>query len=94
MKEYAIERVQKRVSRENNKHVGISSVRFRNRTLGWRTLLEKMVKERERGVPLQYLLGTEYFGELELEVRRGVLIPRCVPRAKKDKKDITSLILF
>ncbi|KAL9088260.1 MAG: hypothetical protein Q9159_003172 [Coniocarpon cinnabarinum] len=32
--------------------------------------------QRGRGVPLQYLLGTEFFGDFELRVRRGVLIPR------------------
>jgi HemK-like putative methylase len=38
--------------------------------------LEKLVKLRSRGVPLQYLLGTEFFGDLELVCRPGVLIPR------------------
>lgn len=40
--------------------------------------MDGLVKERSRGVPLQYLLGTEFFGDLELEVRRGVLVPRYV----------------
>lgn len=43
---------------------------------GWRRLLEKLCLERERGKPLQYLLGTEYFGDLELLCEPGVLIPR------------------
>lgn len=40
-------------------------------------MLRTLVKERGRGAPLQYLLGTEYFGDLEIVCRRGVLIPRC-----------------
>ncbi|KAB8416360.1 hypothetical protein FH972_024879 [Carpinus fangiana] len=38
--------------------------------------LERLVTARSRGTPLQYLLGTEFFGDLELKVRPGVLIPR------------------
>lgn len=38
--------------------------------------LRKDCLERGRGRPLQYILGTEYFGELELLCRPGVLIPR------------------
>jgi len=41
--------------------------------------LRKLSRERGRGKPLQYILGNEYFGELELKVRPGVLIPRFVP---------------
>jgi methylase of polypeptide subunit release factors len=40
-------------------------------------LLRQLVKERALGKPLQYLLGTEYFGDLEIRCRPGVLIPRC-----------------
>lgn len=31
------------------------------------------------GEPLQYILGKEYFGPsgVEIEVRKGVLVPRC-----------------
>ena len=36
----------------------------------------QLVRERAKGKPLQYLLGTEYFGELEIKCRPGVLIPR------------------
>lgn len=39
-------------------------------------LLRQLVQQRARGTPLQYLLGTEYFGNLEIRCRRGVLIPR------------------
>lgn len=40
-------------------------------------LLRQLVKERASGKPLQYLLGTEFFGDLEIRCRPGVLIPRC-----------------
>ena len=39
-------------------------------------LLGQLVRERARGRPLQYLLGTEYFGDLQIKCRPGVLIPR------------------
>lgn len=41
-----------------------------------RIRLHRLVQARSRGVPLQYLLGTEYFGGLELLCEPGVLIPR------------------
>ena len=42
------------------------------------SLLQQYVSRRAKGEPLQYILGTEYFGELEIECRPGVLIPRFV----------------
>ncbi|KAH7392960.1 S-adenosyl-L-methionine-dependent methyltransferase [Pyrenochaeta sp. MPI-SDFR-AT-0127] len=45
-------------------------------TLAKGTLLRQLVNERASGKPLQYLLGTEYFGDLEIRCRPGVLIPR------------------
>jgi methylase of polypeptide subunit release factors len=44
----------------------------------WRrdSLLQELVRQRARGVPLQYLMGTEFFGNLEIACRPGVLIPR------------------
>lgn len=39
-------------------------------------IVSRLVHRRSRGEPLQYLLGSEYFGELELKCRPGVLIPR------------------
>jgi hypothetical protein len=39
-------------------------------------LLRSLIQKRAKGWPLQYGLGTEYFGDLELECRPGVLIPR------------------
>lgn len=38
--------------------------------------LSSLVARRARGEPLQYILGSEYFGELEILCRPGVLIPR------------------
>ncbi|KAM7219922.1 putative mitochondrial N(5)-glutamine methyltransferase mtq1 [Rhypophila decipiens] len=38
--------------------------------------LFKLCKARSRGVPLQYILGTQPFGELEVKCRPRVLIPR------------------
>ncbi|KAF2462379.1 S-adenosyl-L-methionine-dependent methyltransferase [Lineolata rhizophorae] len=42
----------------------------------WKPLLLDLCKHRSQGVPLQYLLGSEYFGELEIRCGPGVLIPR------------------
>jgi methylase of polypeptide subunit release factors len=41
-----------------------------------RQQLRRDCLDRGRGKPLQYILGTEFFGELELLCRTGVLIPR------------------
>ncbi|KAM0162802.1 hypothetical protein ACHAPG_001508 [Botrytis cinerea] len=41
----------------------------------WRTLL-KLCQRRAMGEPLQYILGTQPFGELEIQCQPGVLIPR------------------
>lgn len=43
---------------------------------GWRQRLRALCVVRGRGRPLQYLLGTEYFGNLEIVCKPGVLIPR------------------
>lgn len=39
-------------------------------------LLRTMCKKRARGMPLQYILGNQPFGDLEILCRPGVLIPR------------------
>lgn len=44
------------------------------------SLLEEYVSRRSRGEPLQYILGSMYFGDLQLKCRSGVFIPRLVPR--------------
>lgn len=48
----------------------------RGGTLAKDALLRDLVRQRASGKPLQYILGTEYFGELEIMCRPGVLIPR------------------
>ncbi|EXJ91067.1 hypothetical protein A1O1_04174 [Capronia coronata CBS 617.96] len=40
------------------------------------SLLAKFIARRARGVPLQYILGNQPFGNLEILTRKGVLIPR------------------
>ncbi len=41
-----------------------------------RQRLRELVHQRERGKPLQYILGSQPFGDLEIMCRAGVLIPR------------------
>lgn len=36
----------------------------------------KLSEKRGKGIPLQYVLGTQPFGDLEIRCRPGVLIPR------------------
>ena len=43
----------------------------------WRYRLHKLCLERSKGKPLQYILGTQPFGDLEILCKPGVLIPRC-----------------
>ncbi|KAH7166029.1 S-adenosyl-L-methionine-dependent methyltransferase [Dactylonectria macrodidyma] len=38
--------------------------------------LKELCRQRGKGVPLQYVLGSQPFGSLDLNCRRGVLIPR------------------
>jgi len=38
--------------------------------------LWRLCRRRGRGEPLQYVLGTQPFGDLEIKCRKGVLIPR------------------
>jgi methylase of polypeptide subunit release factors len=52
--------------------------RARGDELSKASLLRELVKKRASGSPLQYLLGSEYFGDLEIRCRPGVLIPRYV----------------
>lgn len=52
-----------------------SSTESRRRAKG--TLREACLA-RGRGTPLQYVLGTEFFGDLEIGCKEGVLIPRYV----------------
>ncbi|KAL1795683.1 hypothetical protein ACET3X_005907 [Alternaria dauci] len=50
--------------------------RAKGTTISKHSLLRQLVRDRAAGKPLQYLLGTEYFGHLEICCRPGVLIPR------------------
>ncbi|CAI7583289.1 unnamed protein product [Penicillium pancosmium] len=42
----------------------------------WKMHLLSMCRQRSRGYPLQYILGDQPFGDLEILCRPGVLIPR------------------
>jgi len=42
----------------------------------WDRRLRQACLDRARGKPLQYILGSEYFGDLEILCQKGVLIPR------------------
>ncbi|OJD28241.1 hypothetical protein ACJ73_00371 [Blastomyces percursus] len=50
-----------------------------------------MVQQRARGIPLQYILGDQPFGELEILCRRGVLIPR--PETEAYTARVANLLL-
>jgi methylase of polypeptide subunit release factors len=52
----------------------------RGDTVSQGALLRRLITERASGKPLQYVIGNEYFGDLEIRCRPGVLIPRCVHR--------------
>ncbi|KAI1214676.1 S-adenosyl-L-methionine-dependent methyltransferase [Annulohypoxylon truncatum] len=51
--------------------VGLANARKRESLL-----LTDLCRKRGRGYPLQYVLGTQPFGDLEIKCRPGVLIPR------------------
>ncbi|KAF2097307.1 S-adenosyl-L-methionine-dependent methyltransferase [Rhizodiscina lignyota] len=42
----------------------------------WKPLLRSLCVKRASGKPLQYLLGSEFFGDIEVACKPGVLIPR------------------
>jgi len=44
-----------------------------------RLRLPWLCRQRGNGVPLQYVLGSQPFGRLDIKCRPGVLIPRLVP---------------
>ncbi|KAF6241405.1 hypothetical protein HO173_000115 [Letharia columbiana] len=50
-----------------------------------------MCRSRARGKPLQYILGSQPFGEVEILCRRGVLIPR--PETENITTHLASLLL-
>ena len=51
-------------------------IRHRSRCI---SRLRSMCRTRSRGMPLQYLLGDQPFGNVEILCERGVLIPRSAP---------------
>jgi methylase of polypeptide subunit release factors len=61
--------------REHVEKVARSRAR-RGDTLAKGAMLRQLIKDRASGKPLQYILGTEYFGDLEIRCKPGVLIPR------------------
>lgn len=71
LREWAVQKFYQRTSR-----FGAGTHRS---TPGWRSHLRSMCRERARGVPLQYLLGDQPFGDLEIICKKGVLIPRYAP---------------
>ena len=56
----------------------IAHARTQTKPTGWRTFLRRLCEERGRGKPLQYILGNQPFGDVDILCRSGVLIPRCV----------------
>ena len=44
----------------------------------WHRTLRMLIAERASGKPLQYVLGNQPFGDLEVLCEKGVLIPRSV----------------
>ncbi|QGA21902.1 hypothetical protein EYB26_009616 [Talaromyces marneffei] len=69
LSEGAVARVLNTEASPEGRHVGHS-----RRT--WQQELRRMCAGRGRGKPLQYILGDQPFGDLEILCQRGVLIPR------------------
>lgn len=55
-----------------------AEVASKHRPKNGKRLLQQYVSRRARGEPLQYILGTEFFGDLEIRCKPGVLVPRLV----------------
>ncbi|KEQ68632.1 S-adenosyl-L-methionine-dependent methyltransferase [Aureobasidium namibiae CBS 147.97] len=51
--------------------------------------LRQVCIDRARGKPLQYIMGSEYFGDLEISCEKGVLIPR-----QETATSVTHLIIL
>lgn len=56
----------------------------------WRSILRDFVRRRARGEPLQYILGTQPFGNLDILCREDVLIPR--PETETYTSNLAALI--
>ncbi|OJD11721.1 hypothetical protein AJ78_07557 [Emergomyces pasteurianus Ep9510] len=59
--------------------------------LRWKLRLQEMVQQRARGIPLQYILGDQPFGGLDILCRKGVLIPR--PETESYTTRVANLLL-
>ncbi|KAL8708138.1 MAG: hypothetical protein Q9220_006899 [cf. Caloplaca sp. 1 TL-2023] len=68
-----------------------STTTTHSQNLRARNRLKSLCIARSRGKPLQYILGTQPFGELEIVCRRGVLIPR--PETETWTHHLASLLL-
>lgn len=64
---------------ERNKGKSLSSSQEKKQLL-------KLCKRREKSEPLQYILGSQPFGPLDIICRWGVLIPRYVPHTPIGRK--------
>ena len=54
----------------------------------------KLARQRARGVPLQYILGSQPFGDLDIKCAKGVLIPRYwTPRPDETKGRMNTLLI-
>lgn len=70
LREFVVEQQQqKKHPRSNSSHAKERRVRHE---------LRRLCIDRSRGKPLQYIMGTEYFGDLEIACEPEVLIPRWV----------------
>ena len=61
-----------------DEHVKQEDKSSKKSTIRQRQKLIQLCKRRERGEPLQYILGSQPFGELSIKCCPGVLIPRWV----------------
>ena len=66
LREYSLERI------THPSQAGLASCYIKQQE----QLLAKLVSARASGRPLQYVIGTEFFGDLEIQCREKVLIPR------------------
>ena len=64
----------------------VEEFKFPSPLRGQEKLLE-LCKRREWGEPLQYILGSQPFGELEIKCRPGVLIPRYVDKKSQSRDE-------
>ncbi|KAL7271002.1 hypothetical protein RUND412_006270 [Rhizina undulata] len=55
-------------------------------------ILQELCRIRGKGKPLQYILGSQPFGELDILCRRGVLIPRCIFRTLFESSPCTVVL--